>query len=133
MKPVDFARILFPINAIITAVVFFLLAPSTHIYAEWFPEKKDSLWLIPAAVVLLSCVLWLLTSLNLPRLIEKGIFEDRRKNDRSSVPSVPMNLRKTIWPVAVFIFHMAIIGAMCMILLAEMRNETTGKFIFNNM
>lgn len=133
MKPIDFSKILFPINAIITAFVFFLLAPSTHIYAEWFPEKKDSLWLIPVTVIFISSALWLLTSLNLPKLIEKGIFEDRRKNDRSSCPDKPMNIWKTVWPVFVFIFHMTLLGAMCIGLVAEMKSEATGKIFFNNI
>ena len=133
MKPVNFEKILFPLNAIITAVVFFLLKPSTYIYAQWFPDKKDSLWLIPAGVIFTSAVLWLLTSLNLPKLIQKGVFEDRRKNDRSSEEVAPMNVRRTLWPVLVFIFHMALIAGMCASLIVEMRSDTTGHLLFNNI
>lgn len=132
MKPFDFSKVLFPINAIITAVVFFLLVPSTRIYAKWFPEKKDSLWLIPVTVIALSAALWLWTSLNLPELIKKGVFEDRRKDARSSGAPVPMNIRRTIYPAIVFIFHMALLIGICICLIAEMRSGATGNF-FNNI
>ena len=123
MKPINFEKILFPANAIITAVVFFFLTPTTYIYARWFPDKKDSLWLIPAAIVFTSAMLWLLTSLNLPKLIKKGVFEDRRKNDRSSQGPAPMNVWRTVWPVIVFVFHMTLLAGMCASLIWEMKSS----------
>lgn len=133
MKPINFDKILFPVNAVITAAVFFLLMPSTYIYAKWFPEKKDSLWLIPAGVAFTSVALWLLTSLNLPKLIQKGVFEDRRKNTRSSGEVEPMNVRRTIWPVIVFIFHLSVIAGMSAALISHMRNSERGSSLFNNI
>lgn len=132
MKPIDFGKILFPVNAAVTAVVFFLLVPTTYVYSSWFPDKKDSLWLVPAAVLLGSAAVWLMTSLNLPKLIEKGIFEDRRKNDRSSAGQTPMNVRRTVWPVLVFIFHMGLLGLMCISLISEMRRGAGENIFFND-
>ena len=133
MKPINFEKILFPVNAIITAVVFLFLTPTTYIYAGWFPDKKDSLWLFPAAAISISTVLWLSTSLNLPKLIQKGVFEDRRKNARSSEASAPINIWRTIWPVAVFIFHMTLLAGICVSLIAEMKSGATGNLLFNNI
>ncbi len=121
MKPLNLEKILFPVNAIVTAVVFFLLAPTTRIYARWFPEKKDSMWWIPVWVLGISVVLWVATSLAMPYLIRKGVFEDRRKAARGDGPQPPVRLSKVFGAVSVFVFHMIILIALSLSLIVEMR------------
>ncbi len=127
MKPVNFEKILFPLNALLTAAIFFMITPTTYIYTHWFPEKNDSLWLVPAVVMGVSAVIWFVTSLNMPRLIQKGIFEDRRKDSRPA----RVDVSRVAGMVANFLFHMIFLLLMCGLLVAEMRSGTPGRVLFS--
>jgi hypothetical protein len=131
VKPLDFEKIFFPVNAVITGIVFFLLAPTTQIYAEWFPDKKNSLWLIPAIAIGGSGLLWIVVSLNLPKLIERGIFEDRRKGRRQPERSKRARIFRSLVPITVFFFHMALMLGICISMIVYMRSGSFGKLLVN--
>ncbi len=126
MKPVNLEKILFPLNGVVTAVVFFLLAPTTRIYASWFPEKKAELWWAPVGLLVFSAVLWIFTSLAMPHLIKKGVFEDRRKGmPREGRANV--DLSRVLGALSVFTFHMAVLIIMSVTLVIGMNKGMTGK------
>ena len=129
MRPINFQSFFLPFNAVITGIVFFLLSPATRIYAAWFPDKKDQLWLFPLAVVLFSSVLWLLGSLSTPLLIRSGIFEDRRRDPRSGTTAARVRLFKIAVPVLSFLFHMLLLIGFCVSLIVWMRNHSAGEIL----
>ena len=125
MKPVNFQSFLFPINGILTAVVFFLLSPAVRIYARWFPDKKDALWFFPLGVVLGSAVLWLSASMATPYLIKRGIFENRRRDSRPEDSEAAKRFWKMIFPILIFVFHMLVLIGICISVLVGMRNNSS--------
>lgn len=129
MKPVDFEKILFPLNGLATAAVFFLIFPTTHIYAGWFPEKKGSLWLIPAGILFFSASVWFFTSLITPKLIRRGIFEDRRKTGRDRPDRV--DISKVASAVLNFVLHMTFLLVMSAFLAAQVRSGSIGDLLFS--
>lgn len=131
MKPIDCEKILFPVNALLTAVIFFLINPAIHIYAGWFPDKKDSLWLVPVWILGISAVVWFFTSLSMPWMIRKGIFEDRRLN-RPLQPGRPqVDVSRVAGQILNFLFHMIFLLAICFFMVSEMKKGTTGKVLFS--
>lgn len=88
MRHLDLQKIIFRFNIIITASVFFLLAPTVRIYRSWFPDKEDSLWIIPVAVVFVSSLLWLLSRLAIPYFIRRGWMKELRRESRPGVPLI---------------------------------------------
>jgi len=130
MKPINFQSLLLPLNAIITGIIFFLLAPTTHIYTAWFPEKKDRLWLFPLAVVIFSSLLWLVGSLSTPFLIKSGVFEDRRCGPRPEETARRARLFKMVFPIVSFLFHMAVLIGLCASMILWTRNQSAGENLF---
>ena len=88
MRGADFKKLIFNLNLLTTLLVFIVLTPSVRIYASWFPDKKDSLWLLPLGVVGVRSFLWFLTSLSLPVLIRWRIVKDLRKSERGQGETV---------------------------------------------
>ncbi len=93
MRHLDLQKFVFRINLVITAIVFFLLTPTVRVYQSWFPDKKDSLWVIPVAVVLVSSSLWLLSRLAIPYFIRKGWMKELRQEVRPQDPLLDRFLR----------------------------------------
>lgn len=103
----DFKKSIFKLNVLATLLVFAILTPSVRIYARWFPEKNDSLWLLPLGVVGISSLLWFFASISLPALIRKGLIKDLRASARQQ-EKIPVGERiiKTAAPIALFAFNM---------------------------
>ena len=127
MKPINFQSLFLPLNAAITGIVFFLLFPTTRIYASWFPDKKNELWLLPASIVLVSSALWLLGSLSTPFLIRTGIFEERRRGPRPDETARRVRVFKASMPVLSFFFHMILLIALCMSVISAARARSEDK------
>ena len=124
MKPLNFQSFLLPLNGVITGIVFFLLFPTTHIYASWFPEKKNQLWLFSLGIALGSAFLWLLGSLSTPFLIKSGIFEDRRRQPRSEETAARVRYFKMALPIASFLFHMFLLIGLCVTMIVWTRGHS---------
>jgi hypothetical protein len=106
----DFKKSIFKLNVLATLLVFAVLTPSVRIYARWFPEKKDSLWLLPLGVVGISSLLWFFASLSLPALIQRGIIKDLRASARRQEQiSFWERIFKTAAPIALFSFNMLLL------------------------
>ena len=109
MARIDFQKLIFRFNLVVTGAVFFLLTPAVRIYRSWFPDKKDSLWMLPVGVVLASSLMWLLTSFGMPYLIEKGWVRDRRQEIRPLEASAIQRLLRIGLPVALTTFHLLLV------------------------
>jgi len=122
MKIFDPERWIFTLTSLAIAAVFILLTPSTSIIARWFPGKTDWLWIYPGLLFVLSLILWLIYRLSLPRLIEKGIFEDRRKNRQ--LPELSSSERTWRWlrPMLRLFIQVFLIAALCSTVLTWMRS-----------
>ncbi|MBP9864856.1 MAG: hypothetical protein KBC91_00485 [Candidatus Omnitrophica bacterium] len=122
MKIIDPERWIFTFTALAITAVFILLTPSTTIIARWFPGKTDWLWLYPSILFALSFILWLIYRLKLPSLIEKGFFEDRRK-DRIPIALSP-SARTWRWvrPMLRLFMQVFLIAALCSSALTFMRS-----------
>lgn len=106
----DFKKNILKLNVLATLLVFAVLTPSVRIYARWFPDKKDSLWLLPLGVVGISSLLWFFASLSLPALIRKGIIKDLRASARRQEQiSFWERILKTAVPVVLFSFNMLLL------------------------
>lgn len=107
MKRPDFQKLVFQLNVGITALVFFLLSPTVHVYQSWFPDKRNSLWMIPVITLGLSLSLWLFASLTLPWMIEQGWVKDLRQNSREGEPVI--RLSKILGPMLISLFHLSLL------------------------
>ena len=114
------------VNVLATAIVFLLLMPTVRIYASWFPDKKESLWLLPAGVTLISCLLWFLASLSLPLLIRWRVVADLRKDLRPPAPLAQKMIR-TLSPILVSIFHTGMVIWFCAALIRFMQSNAFDK------
>ena len=121
MKIIDPERWIFTLTSLASAAVFVMLTPSTQIIAQWFPGKTDWLWLYPGLLFALSFIFWLIYRLKLPRWIEKGIFEDRRKNRIQ--PQLPPIEKKWRWlkPMLRLAIQVFLLAAICSFALTWMR------------
>ncbi|MCM8775224.1 MAG: hypothetical protein NC930_02560 [Candidatus Omnitrophica bacterium] len=131
MKPFDFQPVLFRMNVFITGIIFILLAPTTRIYVWWFPDKKDTLWLLPLSVIGLSSVVWLVASFSMPLLIKLGWVEDRRKEPRTQHHATVVRLLKMIFPILVFAVHMLVLIFFSASLIAFMRSAAYDRILIN--
>lgn len=129
MKPFDYQKILFWVNILVTALVFVLLAPTVHIYSWWFPEKRDTLWLLPVGVMTLSLFLWIAASLSMPYLIQKGWLEDRRRLPRPGETARRVKLYKTLMPVVIFLFHSLLILGLAVSIVTFMRGDSLERLL----
>lgn len=119
-------------NVIATGAVFILLAPTTKIFSSKFPEQKDTLWLYPAGVVAVSSILWFLVSLSMPVLIRCGVMRDLRRRSRTHEIHWLEQIINKIFPVAVLVFHSAVLIFVCISLIALMRSDALEN-IFKNL
>lgn len=122
MKIIDPEHWIFTLTSLAIAVVFVLLTPSAQIIADWFPGKTDWLWLYPGGLFALSLLLWFVYRLSLPRLIEKGIMDDRRKNREP----LQMSISEQVWhwfrPMLRLMAQVFLIAALCSSALTLMRS-----------
>ena len=129
MKPLNFQSFFLPLNTVITGIVFFLLSPTTRIYAAWFPDKKDQLWFFPIGVVLASAILWLLGSLSTPFLVQSHFFEDRRRDSRPENTAARVRYFKVAIPVASFVFHMFLLIGICVSMIVWRRGHSASEVL----
>jgi len=122
MKIIDPERWIFNLTSLAIAAVFVLLTPSTAIIAHWFPGKTDWLWLYPGLLFTFSFLLWLLYRLSLPALIERGVFEDRRKDREVMELSAPEKLWRWVRPMLRLFTQVFLIAALCSSALTFMRS-----------
>ncbi len=132
MRGDDFRRNIFKLNVLATLLVFALLTPSVRIYARWFPDKKDSLWLLPLGVVGISAVLWFFTSLSLPALIRWGIVKDLRKSARSAEEvSFRERILKAAAPIVLFSLNMLLLTVFSAALIYFLRSNRLQDLFVN--
>ena len=130
MDRFGFQKIIFRLNIVITAIVFFLLTPTVRIYRSWFPEKQDSLWILPVAVILVSSALWILARLGIPYFIRKGWMEELRQDPRPPAPWPQRFLR--IGPsVALTVFHLLVLVLFSAALVRFLQHEPFKKLLTN--
>jgi hypothetical protein len=124
-------QVIFRLNILITAVVFFLLTPTVRIYRSWFPDKKDSLWLLPVAVIFMSSALWILARLGIPYFIRKGWMQELRQDDR---PGQPFWKRAVSFgvPTALTAFHLLLLVFFSAVLVRFLQQEPF-KNLFTNL
>lgn len=125
-------QFIFRLNLAVTGIVFILLLPTVHVYQWWFPDKKDSLWFYPAAVLLGSCLLWLLASMSVPLLIRLGLLEDLRKTPRPEKYGALGKFLKTLFPVALTAVHLGII-LFCAVSLINFLKSHPFEYLFTNL
>ena len=124
MKIIDPERWIFTLTSLAMAAVFVLLTPSIQIIAQWFPGKTDWLWLYPGLLFALSFIFWLIYRLKLPGWIEKGLFEDRRKNRIEAELTQIEKRWRWLKPMLRLFTHVFLMAAICSSALTWMR---TGK------
>lgn len=132
MKIWDFEKIVFRLNVLVTIAVFILLAPTTYVFEEWFPDKRDSLWLFPVSVTIVSCFLWFLVRLALPSLIRIGFFEDRRGRPRPKPPALKERIIRTALPSVNLSFHLFLLILSCFCLISFLRSDNLNR-LFSNL
>lgn len=124
MKIFDFEKIIFWINGITILVVIVLLAPTTHIVASWYPEAKEILRFLPAAVLIISSLFWLGMRLSLPWLIKWRIFEDRRRTLFRDPVLLTEKFRRLFLPLLTLTFQMACLILMTVCLFAFVKSNS---------
>ena len=124
MKPPNFERVIFTLNLIAIAIVAVLVAPTTQIFAWWYPERENILWLVPAIVLGTCCILWLIMRMSIPLLIRWGVYEDQRKQIRTKEDPKPLRLIKMIVPMVTLTIEMLLLMFMIMCVMAFLRSET---------
>ena len=129
MKIFNFQKIMFRINVVVITIVFVLLLPTTRIIAAWYPGQTDLLWFFPVAVLVITTLLWFMTSLSIPFLIKKGIFEERRKTPRPELRWTFRRFWRITLPVITLVIQMLLLIFLCMSLIAFMRSETLPSFL----
>ncbi|MCB9799224.1 MAG: hypothetical protein H6757_00515 [Candidatus Omnitrophica bacterium] len=129
MKMIDFEKIVFRISVLTVGAIFILLAPTTHIFASWYPGKKDILWIVPACVIGVLSILWLMVRLCLPLLIQKGVFEDRRKTTRSANERTPVNISRVVLSTLQLTMQLLLLLGMCVAIVAFMRGDTMDQLL----
>jgi len=113
MKIIDPEHWIFTLTAIAIGAVFVLLTPSTTIIARWYPGKTDWLWLYPTVLFCSSFFLWLVYRVKLPRLIERGIFEDRRRMRLVSEDNKVLRAWRWLRPMVRLLMRVFLIAAVC--------------------
>lgn len=128
----DFQKWTFRFNLIITGIVFILLSPTVRIYRSWFPDKKDSLWFYPLAVIAVSGVLWFLGSLSLPALIRTGVIKDLRTRGDSGPRFAGLErYRKILGPILITAFHLILMLLFAASMIRFLQGEPFKKLYTN--
>ena len=131
MKIIDPERYIFTLTSFAIAAVFILLTPSTRIIAHWFPGKTDWLWVYPGTLFALSFILWFVYRLSLPGLIEKGFYDDRRKNRPPSQLSFEERTWRWLRPMLRLLAQVFLIAALCSATLTFFRNQKNRDLLEN--
>lgn len=123
MKIIDPERWIFNLTSLAIAAVFILLMPSTQVIARWFPGKTDWLWFYPGVMFALSFVFWLLYRLSIPALIQKGFFEERRRNREPLQQSFTDRAWRWLRPMLRLMAQVFLVAALCCSVLTLMRSQ----------
>lgn len=127
----DLEKMLFRLNVFVVAAVFTLTAPSTRIFASWYPDRPDLLWFFPLAVLGLSIAIWIAARLSIPLLIRLAIFPDRREAPRKRDMPGFERFWRMFFPAAGLAGQMLILIFLCLCMIAFMRTETLEHLLKN--
>lgn len=130
MKPPDFEKFFFRLNVLATVVVFILIVPTTKIFASWFPHDKRVFWFIPASMMFLSALSWLLASLLTPWFFKKGLFDERRHAGAAARYHGMERLKKRLVPILNLMIHLSLIVLFCYLVVLAMQGDALSNFIF---
>ena len=131
MRFSNLQTIVYRLNVLLTGIVFMLLSPTVRVYAWWFPDKKNSLWLFPVLTVIFSCFLWLMTRLSIPFLIRLGILRELRKQPRAETSWVEKMI-KIVPPILICGFHLFLVIFFSASLISFMQSGAIGNLFLRN-
>lgn len=123
LKIIPAGQIIFTVNILLITIIFILLSPSTQIVASWFPQVTAVLWVFPISVLIICTALWLWMQWNLNRLIQQGVFEERRKIPRPEISPQKVRFLKIVYPMIVLLVQLFFVIVLCMVLIDFMSGE----------
>lgn len=128
----DFSEIVYRLNLLVIALIFVILVPTVHVYRAWFPDKSDKLWMIPAALLLISAIFWVVFSMKLPEMIRKGQVKDLRKAPREGDPDGLRRFLKILLPVLAIVFQVILVLMLAILAIYYLRRGPS-EDIWNNL
>lgn len=126
-----FQKFLFRLNVAATGIIFFLLAPTIHIYVWWFPSKDQALWEIPVIILVISCGIWFVTSWKGDSLVRRGWFEDQRGKHLREKKAPERRIIKILLPLLFFLGQILLLINLAKIFVNFMNSGAVERMLKN--